>query len=1289
MFSIEKMMEQSDIGCAKHKMIYDAAGNPVDYYFQAVNLEKLTGLKREALLNRRVSEVMPNITNDDFDWIGYYAEVVKNGKKHVFEQYAASLDRWYRVECFSCEKDCFTTLFTDITHERELVEASKAFLDDEQKANTYEEMTQRMRRITGSDFVALNVFMEDGEHFRTVAIEGVPGVLQKAAQMLGFNPQKKEWPPDPHRMALIREKTVTTFDHLHELTDHVLPKTAIKLLEKTFNLGKTVVIKSMQSEKIIGDFTLMFSKGNELQNENEAIIYADMVGMLIEKRRGLQKLAEKEKLLKESKQQLDTIISNSPSVIYTYRIDNHNNPHITFINGDVKKILGYDPEVFINNLSFFKSNIHPDDLSIWQKKIFGDNITCEYRFKDKTGTYHWIYDKQKILKKDTDSVEIIGSWWDITEKKEVEQRLKNSEQNFNRFFQTMDDLIFVGTTEGKILYTNEAVSKKLGYTKEELQDMYILDVHPQSRKGEAETIFAEMFRGERNTCPLPLQKKSGDLLPVETKVWFGKWNDKEVIYGISKDLSQQQAALDKFTKLFDSNPALMTVSSIHDGKIIDVNHAFLKTLGYDKSEVLGRTSTDLNLFVDPDEKEDIVNELKQMKSINEKELKIRTKDGKILTGLFSSEIIDNQNEKVYLTVMTDITKKKEIQAKLRENQIRLELAMDAGEHGYWEHIIETNKMYFSPGYFKMLGYKPDELPMTMETWVNLIHPEDKKNILPQIDAYVSKNQPFKTQLRLKCKDGSYKWITSSGKNYYYDKQQKAFRVVGTHVDIDELKRKNESLNESHRIAKMGRWDYYHQQDDLQWSDGVFDIFEIDPKQFDGNYQAFIERVHPHDRERVAQAWKNSVANHQAYDIEHKLMLDDGRVKWVKEHCYTEYDETGYPKHSTGIIQDITELNREKEKAQMANQAKSMFLANMNHELRTPLNGIIGFSDILRTMPLEEDLRGIVDIIYTSGKHLSDIITDILDFSRIEAGKLELNTEKTELKPLIENTLSMVRSKAEGKGLSLYSFIENDVPETVEVDGSRLRQVLINLIANAVKFTDKGSVSVSVSLKERQRDTVRLLFKVTDTGMGIRKEDQKKIFEPFQQADMTAEKKAQGTGLGLPISKKMLELMGTSLELESEYRKGSTFSFELELSCERPTARDTTAEDITQEDFLFKNKKVLIVEDDPVSMQYAQTALAMLSKDIQVMTAENGEEGYEQYRKHLPDLILMDICMPKLDGYQATAMIRSHSKDIPIIIAMTAKALEEDKEKCMAIGMNEYLTKPVSLGQLKEILKKYL
>jgi len=218
----------------------------------------------------------------------------------------------------------------------------------------------------------------------------------------------------------------------------------------------------------------------------------------------------------------------------------------------------------------------------------------------------------------------------------------------------------------------------------------------------------------------------------------------------------------------------------------------------------------------------------------------------------------------------------------------------------------------------------------------------------------------------------------------------------------------------------------------------------------------------------------------------------------------------------------------------------------------------------------------------------------------------------------------------------------------------------------------------------------MLFKVTDTGMGIKEKDRVRIFDPFHQADMSTTKKAEGAGLGLAITKNLLEKMGSTLRFNSTYGEGSTFYFELMVPCGKEEADNLKQKDerLAAEEQTFKDKKVLIAEDNPVNLNYIQTALAMFSKDMEVISAKNGKEAYEQYRKHKVDLILMDIVMPKIDGYQATAMIRSLDEKVPIV-AMTAKALKEDKEDCLAAGMNDYIAKPVSLDLLKEILKKHL
>jgi PAS domain S-box-containing protein len=318
--------------------------------------------------------------------------------------------------------------------------------------------------------------------------------------------------------------------------------------------------------------------------------------------------------------------------------------------------------------------VHPDDIDATLKTMASlkeqlqvMNFTNRYKCKD--GSYKYIEWRSQPY-----GNYIYASARDITEHKQDLEKLRESETNFKTFFDAIDDIMIVGNSAGEIVYANDATSNKLGYSNQELLKMQVLELNPSNKRAEAEAIFAEMFAGKRNSCPLPLEKNDGTYLPAETRVWFGSWNGVDSIFGISKDLSIQVAALNKFQMLFDSNPSLMAINNISDNKFTDVNAAFLEKLGYQREEILGKTAVSLGLFEEIDKQKKVSQTILKDGSVKNIELRVKKKDGQILDGLFSGVIIDNQLEKSCLTVMVDITERRKAE-KEKEKQAGLILSL--------------------------------------------------------------------------------------------------------------------------------------------------------------------------------------------------------------------------------------------------------------------------------------------------------------------------------------------------------------------------------------------------------------------------------------------------------------------------------------------------------------------------------------------------------------------------------------------------------------------------------------
>lgn len=633
----------------------------------------------------------------------------------------------------------------------------------------------------------------------------------------------------------------------------------------------------------------------------------------------------------------------------------------------------------------------------------------------------------------------------------LEEEASKAKDNFDNLINTIPDLLLAVDIDANVSFANKSVYDRLGYTEEEIIGKPALMLHPPLLRQLASEILGDMVRGKREHCPIPIMSKYGELIEVETRITRGVWNGKDSFFTVTKDVSDLKMSEEKFYKAFNNGGVAMYITSMEEGEFLEVNDKFLEIIGLSRDQVIGKTSNEIGLFSDLNQREDILEILKTDKTISDKEFKINGRNGKILNGQLNVIPINVNKQPCLLSSLIDMT-------------------------------------------------------------------------------------------------------------------------------------------------------------------------------------------------------------------DQKQMVED--------------------------------LRKAKEMSDVANNAKSEFLAHMSHEIRTPMNAVISYSDLLLSENLSLKQDAYVQGIKNSSKILMSMINDTLDWAKIENTGLELENIPFNIEDILENVISLIKFKRVENEVEFFINRDKKIPTVILGDPLRLQQVLLNLLSNASKFTLKGKIEIDLRLINYDSKKIELEISISDTGIGISQEQISTIFDPFKQANNKIVNINSGTGLGLAISKKIVQLMGGDLRVKSLVGVGSTFYFngKFNLPDEESTRiYNKNTLDLSKERIKdpgkYENIRVLVVDDNEINQDILKEILERLA--MKVRLAGSGKEAVEEVKSRAFDIILLDIRMPEMDGYETIKAIRNipNYDQVPII-AVTASVSVEEKEKCIIAGFNEYIIKPIDKNKLIVLINKH-
>ncbi len=968
----------------------------------------------------------------------------------------------------------------------------------------------------------------------------------------------------------------------------------------------------------------------------------------------------------------------------------------------------------------------------------------------------WVRAIGKAVLEDGKCVRLYGTFQNIDAEKREHQALAREREILYGALQAATATAFIATNrEGVVTFVNEGCERLLGYPSTDLVgertlDLFHLRSELQARAAELRVeLGREVYSSEIVTAIPALRgseerewtyvRKDGSHVPVSLTVTPIRDEEKEnslVGYlGIAHDISARKRAIAALNRSEERwRIALQGNGEGLWDRDVEINRVFYSArwkemLGYQDADI-GDALEDWENLIHPDDKRRCLFEFdkpfKGQPDRVEFEHRLLCKDGGYKWILSRGKVVSWSDDGRPLRIIgthTDITERRDYQQRLLESERRFRGAFENSGMGMSLLSLEGKWLKVNQVMCRILGYSSEQLREL--TFRELTHPDDLEVSISFIeDALAGRRDSYQLRKRYLHAKGHQVW-TNLTVSLVRDDELKPLYFVALVEDITqryalehELQATTERLYLATRAGGVGIWDWDVVKNELQWDDQMKVLYGVGSGDFLGAFETWQSSLDPEDLERATREVQQALDGEKDFDTEFRVIHPDGSVRHLRGLASVKRSDDGKPLRMIGTNWDITELVEQRqelivyaEQAKFASEAKSQFLANMSHEIRTPMNGIIGMTSLLlETNGLSDEQRHYAAIVRSSGEALLALINDILDFSKVESGMLELDAVDFDLRSLLDELGALLGFRAKERGLEFVSSIHSDVPPMLHGDPGRLRQILLNLAGNAIKFTHSGKVSVDVRLLEQDDSEVTLRFSVVDTGIGIKSEIQPKLFEEFTQADATTTRTYGGTGLGLAISKQLSELMGGEIGVSSEEGRGSEFWFTARL-VKQALQQEPVIDPITapaksgnpsvsptkeatkrlRTRFLESKPGILLAEDNDVNQMVARGILKRFGLYPEVVA--NGVEALQARKSESYDLIFMDVQMPEMDGLEATRQIRAYEKEANLpnvpIVALTAHARAEDRASCLEAGMDDYASKPVSQDEFVRILEDWL